>query len=82
VKVALADPPGTVTVAGTLSTVRLLASVMVAPAVPAGLERVTVHVVVPPLLRLPGMHDMELMLVGATSRSDADWELLPYVAVT
>jgi hypothetical protein len=82
VKVALADPPGTVTVAGTVRTALPLASVTAAPPVPAALDSTTVHVAVPPLLMLLGMHDIELMLAGETSRSDVDWELLPYVAVT
>ncbi|MGB9454592.1 MAG: hypothetical protein WCB12_00990, partial [Bryobacteraceae bacterium] len=72
----------TLTEAGTVNAVTLLDSVTVMPPAPAGCDSVTVHADVPPELRLGGVHDTRLTMVGATSRIDAVCELPLYEAVT
>jgi hypothetical protein len=82
VKFAEVAPDATLTEAGTVSAVALLESATVTPLEPAGCDSVTVHVDVPPELRLGGVHDTRLTKVGAASRIDAVCELPLYEAVT
>ena len=62
VKVALVVPAATVTDAGTVKYVVLLDNVTAAPLVPATLDNVTVHVALPPELKLEGEHETELIV--------------------
>ncbi len=75
VKFADVAPDATVTEAGTVSAAALLESVTTMPPVPAACESVTVHEDVPPELRLVGLHDTRLTVVGATREIDAVCEL-------
>jgi hypothetical protein len=56
VNVAVLEPASTKTAAGTTSAARLLDSVTVAPPVATDCDIVTVHVAVPPGVRVDGMH--------------------------
>jgi hypothetical protein len=76
VKVAEADPVATVTEAGTDSPELLLERATIAPPEPAGCDKVTLQVDVPPELRLTGAHDRRLTTVGANSVRDAVCELV------
>jgi hypothetical protein len=60
VNVAVLEPAGTMTAAGTASAARLLESVTVAPPVATGCDIVTVHVAVPPGVRVDGVHVTEV----------------------
>lgn len=60
VKLALMLPAPTVTDEGTVSAAALLDSVTASPPEPAGLDNVTVHVEVPPVLRTAGVQASEL----------------------
>jgi hypothetical protein len=53
-----------------------------APPDAAALVSVTVHVLLPAELRLAGLHVSEATLTGATKETDADAEVVLYVAVT
>ncbi len=75
VKLAEVAPDATVTVAGTVSAAALLDRVTVIPLDPAACDSVTVHADVPPELRLVGLHDNRLTVVGATNEIDAVLEL-------
>ncbi len=75
VKLAEVAPDATVAEAGTVSAAALLDSVTVIPPVPAACDSVTVHEEVPPELRLVGLHETRLTMVGATSEIDAVCEL-------
>ncbi|MGD0669124.1 MAG: hypothetical protein ABSB23_16320 [Bryobacteraceae bacterium] len=75
VKFAELAPDTTLTEPGTVNAVTLLDSVTVIPPVPAACESVTVQVDVPPELRLVGLHDTKLTVVGATNEIDAVCEL-------
>lgn len=77
VKLAVADPAGTVTDAGTLRAAELLDNATTSPVLPAALDSVTVHEAEFPASRLAGAQASELSDTGATSKSDADWELPP-----
>ncbi|MGB9454588.1 MAG: hypothetical protein WCB12_00970 [Bryobacteraceae bacterium] len=71
VKFAEIAPDGTVTEAGTVNAAALLDNTTVIPLEPAACESVTVQADVPPELRLVGLHDTRLTVVGATSEIDA-----------
>ena len=75
VKVAVADPAGTVTDAGTLRAAELLDNATTSPPLPAALDSVTVHEVEFPAVRLVGAQASALNDACAASKSDADWEL-------
>ena len=75
VKLAEVAPDATVTEAGTLKAVTLLERLTLMPPVPAACDNVTVHVDVPPGLRLAGLQDTWLTLVGATREIDTVCEL-------
>ncbi len=66
-KFAEVAPDATLTEPGTVNAVTLLDRVTVMPPVPAACESVTVQVDVPPELRLAGLHDTRLTVVGANS---------------
>ena len=82
VKFAVAAPDNTVTEAGTVSVAWLLESATLAPPDPAACDRVTEQADVPPEVRLVGLQETRLTVVGATSRIEAVCELLLYDAVT
>src|SRR5258705_11498107 len=72
VKVALAAPAGTVTLARTAPTaVLLLESPIVAPPASAGALRVTVPVETVPPITLAGFRFMEVSVAGANTESTA-----------
>ncbi len=75
VKLAEVAPDATVTAAGTVSAAALLDRVTVIPLEPAACDSVTVHADVPPELRLVGLHDNRLTVVGAANEIDAVLEL-------
>lgn len=75
VKAAMLEPLETATDPGTLSAAVLLESVTTAPPDPAAFESVTVHVDVPPGVRLAGAQDNEPIDPGATRDRDAVCEL-------
>ncbi len=75
IKFASVAPAATFTVAGTVSAAALLDSVTVIPPELAACDRVTVQAAVAPGVRLAGLQDTWLTLVGATSSSDAVCEL-------
>ncbi len=75
VKLAVLEPLGTVTEPGTVSVVTLLDNVTVTPPDPAALESVTVHVDVPPGVRLAGAQVTELISPGARRDRDVVCEL-------
>ena len=84
VKVAVDEPDKIETVGGTVSAAELLASVIVAPPLPAGWDKVTVHVDVAPELRLVGEQDIELktgFTAVATRVSVTVREAPPWIAV-
>jgi hypothetical protein len=82
VKFADVAPDATVAVGGTVNAARLLESETVIPPVPAACESVTVHAAIPPALRLEGLHETRLTVVGATSSTEDVCMLPLYVAVT
>jgi len=75
VKLAVLEPLGTVTEPGTVSAATLLDSVTVTPPDPAAFESVTVHVAVPPGVRLAGAQDTRLINPGARRDRDVGCEL-------
>ena len=75
-------PATTVTEAGTVSEVLLLASVMAEPPMGAVWVSVTVQVPAAPGPRLAGLHASVDMSPGANRPTVAVVELLPRVAVT
>jgi len=75
VKFAEVAPDTTFTEGGTVNAVALLESATVIPLEPAACDSVTEHADVPPELRLVGLHETRLIVVGATSRIDAVCEL-------
>ena len=75
VKFAAVAPDNTVTEAGTVSVAWLLESVTPAPPDPAACDSVTAQVAVPPELRLLGLQETRLTVVGATKRREAVCEL-------
>ena len=81
-KVAVVEPAVTVTDAGTLSRVLLLASVTLDP--PGGVVRVsvTVHVLTAPGPKLAGLHSTPETRTGPSRVKAAACELLPRAAVT
>jgi len=81
VKFAEVAPDATFTEAGTVSAAALLESVTVIPPEPAACESVTEHAEVPPELKVVGLHDTALTVVGATSEIDTVLELPLYEAV-
>ena len=81
VKFAEVAPDATFTEAGTVNAAALLESVTVMPPDPAACESVTEHAEVPPELRLVGLHETRLTVVGAASEIDAVLELPLYEAV-
>jgi hypothetical protein len=82
-KVAVAVPAGTVTDAGTVSNVLLLASVTLDPPAGAFWLSATVQVLAAPGLRLVGLQVSEetRTVAGANRSIVVVWELLPRVAV-
>ena len=81
-KVAVAAPAATVTDAGTVSRMLLLASVTLAPPAGAVWVSVTVHVLTALCPRLVGLQATPETCTGASRLTDAVCELLPRVAVT
>ena len=81
-KVPVVDPAATVTDAGTVSEVLLLASVTAEPPVGAVWVSVTVQVLTALCPRLVGLQATPETRTGATRLIVAVWELLPSVAVT
>ena len=81
-KVPVVVAAATVTDAGTASKVLLLASVTVDPPVGAAALRLTVHVLIPPGLRLVGLQVSAEIRPGATRAIMTLRELLPRLAVT
>ena len=81
-KVALVDPAPTVTDAGTVSEVLLLASVTLDPPAGAAWVRVTVQVLTALCPRLVGVQPNVETTTGATRLIEAVWELVPSEAVT
>ena len=81
-KVAVVAPAVTVTDAGTVSEVLLLASVTLDPPAGAASFSVTVHVLTALCPRLVGLHATPETSTGASRLIVAVWELLPRVAVT
>jgi len=78
--VATLEPAAKVTDCGTTSAAVLVDNAIVTPLAPAALDRVTVHVDVPPGARLVGEQDSRLTLGGATSDitvSELPLELAP-----
>jgi hypothetical protein len=82
VTVALAAPPETSTVAGTVTIPELLDNAMAAPPVPAALDKVTEQVALDPGFRMLEEHESELTTVRVVSAMDAVAELPPYPAVS
>jgi len=82
VKFADAAPDDTFTEGGTVKGAALLERATAMPPEPAACESVTEHADVPPELRLVGLHDTRITVVGTTNRIDAVCELPLYVAVT
>jgi hypothetical protein len=82
VKLALVAPAETRTVAGTVTTPELLDSAMVAPPVPAALDKFNEQVMVDPGFRLLAGQESELTTVRVVSAMDAVAELPPYPAVS
>jgi hypothetical protein len=82
VNVAVVAPADTVTDAGTVSSVLLLASVTEAPPAGAGWVVVTVQVDTALCPRLVGLHATPDTSTGACRLIVAVWELVPSVAVT
>ena len=80
-KVAVVAPAVTVTDAGTVSEVLLLASVTVDPSRGAVWVSVTVQVLTALWPRLVGLHTRVDTRTGASRLIVAVWELLPSVAV-
>ena len=76
VKVVLEEPAATVAEAGTARAATLLESDTAAPPEPAATDNVAVQVDLAPAARLVGAQDNELKTTGATSESEAVWELL------
>ena len=81
-KVAVVAPAATVTDAGTVSKVLLLASVTLAPPVGAAWLKVTVQVLAALGARLAGLQATPDTSTGASRLMVAVFELLPRVAVT
>jgi hypothetical protein len=81
-KVALVDPAATVTDAGTVSEVLLLASVTAEPPVGAAWVSVIVQVLTALCPRLAGAQPSVETKTGATRPIEAVRELLPSEAVT
>ena len=81
-KIAVVAPAATVTIAGTVSEVLLLASVTLDPPVGAGWASVTVHVLAALCPRLVGLQATPETKTGASRLMVAVCELLPRVAVT
>ena len=81
-KVAVVAPPATVTEAGTVSRVLLLASVTVAPPARAVWVNVIVQVLTALWPRLVGLQATPEISIGAVRLMGAVCELLPRVAVT
>ena len=75
VKFAEVAPDATFIEGGTVKAVTLLESVTVIPPEPAACDSVTEQADVPPELRLVGLHDTRLTVVGATSEIVAVCEL-------
>ena len=75
-------PAATVTGVATRRARLLALRATAAPPEGAALESVTVHVLLPAELRLAGLHVSEATLTGATKETDADAEVVLYVAVT
>jgi len=67
VKFAEVAPDVTFTEGGTVNAVALLDSAIVIPPEPAACDNVTEHADVPPELRLVGLQDTWLTVVGASS---------------
>ena len=82
VKVAVVAPAGTVTDAGTVSKVLLLASITLEPPLGAAWVKVTVHVLAVPGPRPVGLQATPEMRPVATRLMVAVFELLPRVAAT
>jgi len=82
VKVAVADPDATVTEAGTVSEVLLLARVTPDPPAGAVCVSVTMQVLTPLCPKLVGLHATADTNTGAVRLMVAVCELLPSVAVT
>jgi hypothetical protein len=76
VKFAEVAPDATRTEAGTVNSAVLLDSATVMPPVPAAWDNVTEQAEVPFEVRLVGLHDTRLTVVGTTSEIDACCELL------
>ena len=72
---AVLAPLAMVTLLGTVSDARLLDNTTVAPSDPATLVSVTVHVEVPPAVRLLGVQESRLTTPGAIRVRDAVCEL-------
>ncbi len=81
-KIAVVAPAATVTDAGTVSEVLLLASVTLDPPAGAAWVSVTVQVLTAPCPRLVGLQAMPDNSTGASRLIVAVCELLPRVAVT
>ena len=81
-KVAVVAPAATVTDAGTVRRVLLLASVTLEPPAGAAWVKVTVHVLAALWLRLVGLHVAPETSPGANRLIVAVCELLPRDAVT
>jgi len=75
VKLPDVAPAATVIEDGTVSAAALLESATVIPPDPAACDSVTAQADVPPELRLLGLHETRLIIVGATNRIDAVCEL-------
>jgi len=67
VKLAEVAPDATLTEGGTVNAVTLLESATVIPPEPADWDNVTEHAEVPTELRVVGLHETRLTVVGATS---------------
>ena len=80
--VAVLAPAATVTVAGTLSSVLLLASVTLDPPAGETWVTVTVQVLTAPCPRLAGPHATPETRTGASKPTLVVCELVPRVAVT
>jgi hypothetical protein len=80
--VPVVEVAATVTDAGTVNEELVLDSVILAPPVGAGWERLTVHVVEAFGPRLAGLHDSEETNTGAARLTIVLAEVLLYVAVT
>jgi len=73
-KVAVFDPAATLTVAGTVRLELLLESETLMAVEPAALDKVTVQVDDPPVVRLVGVHDSRLTTACDAREIDADCE--------